>query len=87
MKKLFLVVFILCFAGSIFAQNKTNTVEEYKKRIQHNFNKYNSAINKKYSDYLRGNVIMLMHLSQFLMRISPLLYMRKKTLLQLMRLL
>lgn len=54
MKKLFLVVFILCFAGSIFAQNKTNTVEEYKKRIQHNFNKYNSAINKKYSDYLRG---------------------------------
>ena len=54
MKKLFLVVFLLCFAGSIFAQNETNTVEEYRKRIQQNFDKYSSAINKKYSDYLKG---------------------------------
>lgn len=54
MKKLFLVVFLLCFAGSIFAQNETNTVEEYRKRIQQNFDKFSSAINKKYSDYLKG---------------------------------
>lgn len=54
MRTLFLVVLILSLANNVFAQNKISQVEEFKKRIQQNFDKYSSTINKKYSDYLRG---------------------------------
>ncbi len=54
MKKVFFVILILSFVSNICAQNKTNTIEEYKNRIQQNFDSYNSSVNKKYSDYLKG---------------------------------
>jgi len=54
MKKVFFVIWILSFVSNIFAQYKINSIEEYKNRIQQNFDNYNSSINKKYSDYLRG---------------------------------
>lgn len=82
MRKLSFVILILSFVGSIYAQNKINTIEEYKNRIQRDFDNYNSSINKKYSDYLRGIWDRYNAFSPFLIPdedINPVIYEKKDT--------